>query len=187
VWHSTTVNIKKHSSPSAASFDFIHWAMKMQFCRLLRMFALKLHYLRRTARQLEALGRTNRLLSLVRHGPVGIQHLKQFCLAAGTSLPSCYLATTGGYTGIPTDSHLIKHGPHRKSRVQHNSSIVACIHYRGNVFPEPLPSNDRRDTHTDTKTDGWILWSTPLRWAQVPWYTKFHKDWFTHSKVDGRI
>jgi hypothetical protein len=32
VWHSTTVYIKKYSSPSAASFDFIHCAMKTQFC-----------------------------------------------------------------------------------------------------------------------------------------------------------
>jgi hypothetical protein len=34
-------------------------------------------------------------------------------------------------------------------------------------------------------TDGRDLWIMPLRWAQVPWYirTKFHKDWFRHSKV----
>jgi hypothetical protein len=30
------------------------------------------------------------------------------------------------------------------------SSVVACIRCGVNVFTEPLPSNDRRDTHTDT-------------------------------------
>jgi hypothetical protein len=30
-------------------------------------------------------------------------------------------------------------------------TILRC---NGNVFTEPLPSNDRRDTHTDTQTDG---------------------------------
>jgi hypothetical protein len=27
------------------------------------------------------------------------------------------------------------------------------------------------DTYTDTQTDGRDLWSTPLKWAQVSWYT----------------
>jgi hypothetical protein len=35
-------------------------------------------------------------------------------------------------------------------------------------FTEPLPDNDRRDTHIDTLTDGRDLCNTPLRWAQVP-------------------
>jgi hypothetical protein len=35
-----------------------------------------------------------------------------------------------------------------------SSSIVACIRCRGNVFTEPLPSKERKDTHTDTQTDG---------------------------------
>jgi hypothetical protein len=38
-------------------------------------------------------------------------------------------------------------GPHRKRR-------VLCIRCSGNVYTEPLPSNDRWDTHTDTQTDG---------------------------------
>jgi hypothetical protein len=38
-----------------------------------------------------------------------------------------------------------------------NSSIVACIRCSGNVFTEPLPSNEMRDTHTDTQTDGRVL------------------------------
>jgi hypothetical protein len=38
--------------------------------------------------------------------------------------------------------------------------------------------------YIQTETDWRDLWSTPLRWAQVPWYTyRFHKDWFRHSKL----
>jgi hypothetical protein len=77
----------------------------------------------------------------------------EFFVVAVTSLPSCYLATTG-------DTHTHRHG-------SDNSSIVACIRYRGNVFTEqlpsikgriyfaePLPSNDGRDARADTQTDG---------------------------------
>jgi hypothetical protein len=39
-------------------------------------------------------------------------------------------------------------------------------------FTEPLPSNDRRDKHRDTETDGWDVLSTPLRWVQVPSFIK---------------
>jgi hypothetical protein len=41
-----------------------------------------------------------------------------------------------------------------RTQAANNSSIVACIRCRGNVFTEPLPSNDRRDTLKDTQTDG---------------------------------
>jgi hypothetical protein len=40
--------------------------------------------------------------SLIRHGPLRKQRLQQFFVAAGTSLPSCYLATIGGYTDPQT-------------------------------------------------------------------------------------
>jgi hypothetical protein len=46
-----------------------------------------------------------------------------------------------------------------------NSSIVVCV-----FVAEPLPRN-QRDIHINTQTDGRDLCSTPLRWAQVPWYT----------------
>jgi hypothetical protein len=52
--------------------------------------------------------------------------------------------------------------------VSNNSSILVCIHCRGNVFSDPLPN---KNTHTDTQTDGRDLKSTPLRWAQVRWCT----------------
>jgi hypothetical protein len=38
-----------------------------------------------------------------------------------------------------------------------SNNSVSCIHCRGNVFRKPLPSNDRRNTHTDTQTDGMNL------------------------------
>jgi hypothetical protein len=48
-----------------------------------------------------------------------------------------------------------------------NNSIVAVT-----FLTEPLSRNDRRDAHLDTQTDGKDLWSMPLRWAQVIWYTR---------------
>jgi hypothetical protein len=60
---------------------------------------------------------------------------------------------------------LIRHGPLRKFTCN-NSSNVACVRCRRNVFTEPLPSNDKGifaeplpsndgiDTHIDTQTDG---------------------------------
>jgi hypothetical protein len=42
-----------------------------------------------------------------------------------------------------------------------NSCIVACVFVAAvTIFTEPLPSNDRMDTHTDTQTDGRDLRST---------------------------
>jgi hypothetical protein len=52
-----------------------------------------------------------------------------------------------------------------------NNYSVACIRCRGNVFTEPLPSDYKGDADTDTQTDGRDLWSTPLGWTEVPWYT----------------
>jgi hypothetical protein len=46
-------------------------------------------------------------------------------------------------------------------------------------FTEPLPSNDSMNTQTDERD----LWSTPLILAQVPWYSKFRKNWFRQSEV----
>lgn len=91
----------------------------------------------------------------------------------------------------------IRYGPHRKyllprerryryrdpqieNDVSNNTSFIEYIHRRGNVFTEPLlstkwrdtlteplPCNDIRDTHSDTKTDGKDLLNTPLRRVQM--------------------
>jgi hypothetical protein len=46
---------------------------------------------------------------------------------------------------------LMRHGSHRKRRVQQLFFCSVCIHCHGDVFIEPLPSNDRGMTyrHTD--------------------------------------
>jgi hypothetical protein len=38
---------------------------------------------------------------------------------------------------------LIRHGPHWKQRVHQFVYCCVCIHYRGNISTQPLPSNDR--------------------------------------------
>jgi hypothetical protein len=70
----------------------------------------------------------------------------------------------------------------KQTHSSNNSYIVARILCGGNVFTKPLPSNkrgihfiehfpnDRRDTYTDTQTDGSDLRSTPFRLARVPQY-----------------
>jgi hypothetical protein len=77
----------------------------------------------------------------------------------------------------------IRHGAQRKRRVQQLIYWCVCIRCRGNVFTKPLPSSDNR-THIHTNT--WSIgWSTPMRWAQVPWshtHIEFHKYWLRHSK-----
>jgi hypothetical protein len=95
---------------------------------------------------------------LTRHGPHIKRRLQQLFVAGETFLPSCHLATIGGYIDSQT-------------RASNNPSIVVRILCRGNVFTELLSSNERRVTHTDTESDGRDLWSTPFRWAQVSWYT----------------
>jgi hypothetical protein len=66
---------------------------------------------------------------------------------------------------------LIRHGPNTKRRLQQFLHCCVCTRCRGNVFTEPLLINDRRETHTDTEADERDLWSTQLRWAQMPWCT----------------
>jgi hypothetical protein len=95
----------------------------------------------------ELLGITNRLQSLIRHGPPRKRDLQQLFSAAGTCLTSCYLVMTGGYTNPKT---LILQDMDRiENDTSNNSSIVACIPYGGNVFIEPLPSNESRIYSTE--------------------------------------
>jgi hypothetical protein len=62
----------------------------------------------------EVLGRTNRLLFLIRHGPHWNRRVQQFlyccvCIRSVTFLPSRCLATIGGYTDTHTDSNVISY------------------------------------------------------------------------------
>jgi hypothetical protein len=120
-------------------------------------------------KNLQVLGRTNRLLSFDTKRTAQKVTPPIIFIAAGMFLPSCYLATIGGHTERPIVSPSIRHRPHRKSRIQ--QFFYCCVYsFRRHVFTDPLPSKDRGDTHWDTQTNGRDLWSTGLRWAQAPWY-----------------
>jgi hypothetical protein len=79
---------------------------------------------------------------------------------------------------------LIRHGPQRQRRLQQFFFCCVCTRCCGNVFTEPLPSNDR-----------WILIQTQRlmggfyeerRWDGLrcrDMHTKFLKYWFSHSNV----
>jgi hypothetical protein len=45
------------------------------------------------------------------------------------------------------------------------------LSYRGNVFTELLPRDERKGTHIDTQTDGSDLYSTSSRWVHLPRFT----------------
>lgn len=99
--------------------------------------------------------------------------LQQFFIAVGMFIPSCYLVTIGEY--IETDHG---HTPTiillflRVSVATGTCLPSRCLAIKGGIHvTEPLPSNGRRDINTDTQTDGRDLWSMPLWWAWVPWYT----------------
>jgi hypothetical protein len=53
---------------------------------------------------------------------------------------------------LPSNGTEIHIKTHRHA--SNNSFIVASILCHGLAFSEPLPSNERRNTHTDTETDG---------------------------------
>jgi hypothetical protein len=63
--------------------------------------------------------------------------------------------------------------------------ITACV-FNAVLMFLPFPSSDEAIFtellsnnvvgYTCTQSDGMDLRSVPMRWAQVPWYTKCHKD-----------
>jgi hypothetical protein len=103
---------------------------------------------------------------LTGHGPHRKRRLQQLFAAAGPYLPSYYLATTGEYTNTRVQQFFLL-----CVFVAVRTCLPSrCLAMKGGIhFAEPLSSNDRRDTHT--QTDGRDLGSRPMRWAQVPWYT----------------
>jgi hypothetical protein len=108
---------------------------------------------------------------LIRHVLHRKRRLQQFFVAAGTSLPNCYLATIWGYTDSQAQAPtilllLLVFIVARTCLPSGRLAIKGGIH-----FTKPLPESDRRDIHTDTQVDRRDSWSTPLRWAQMPWYS----------------
>jgi hypothetical protein len=69
-----------------------------------------------------------------------------------------------------------------------NSTILVlllCIRCSGNVFTEPLPSNDKRictERHKLVRGIYEVRRSNGLRFQDIR--TKFRIDWFRHSKVN---
>jgi hypothetical protein len=100
--------------------------------------------------------------SLIRHGPPRKRH-EQFFVATGTSLPCCYLATIWEYTDRPIDSPLIRHGPHRKWRLQQffvatGTSLPSC--YLATV-----------GGYTDIPIEPPLIWHGPHRkWCVQQFY-----------------
>jgi hypothetical protein len=109
---------------------------------------------------------------LTLYGPYRKWHLQQFYVAAGASLASCYLATIRGYEDRRTDTDRIENDASNNFIVVF-VAVGRCLQSRclamkgGMLFTEPLASNDRRDTHADTQTDGRDLWSTPFILVQA--------------------
>jgi hypothetical protein len=79
---------------------------------------------------------------------------------------------------------------HIENDASNNSSLLACVFVTavtiGGILPCRclatingfLPSHclaTTGKTHTDTQTDGREFLITPLKWAQVPWYTRTYQ------------
>jgi hypothetical protein len=102
-------------------------------------------------------------------------------LPTGTGFPCCRLLWLAGLRwrySNPAPHRLRKNNrvlsfyttrAHKKQCIQQTFYCWVSIRCRSNVFTELLSDNDRRDK--DTQTDWRNLWSKPLRWPQVSWYT----------------
>jgi hypothetical protein len=111
---------------------------------------------------------------LIPHG-LHRKRLWQFFVPAGTFLPSCYLATIGGTQTNP------------QTHASNNSSIVACIRFGGNMFTEPLPSNEKKGIHMKTHKMMEGIYKG-YRWDGLrrrDIHTTCRKDWVRRSKVGG--
>jgi hypothetical protein len=82
-------------------------------------------------------------LPLVRRETHRKRRVQQFFFAAVTCLRNGCLTTIRGFTNRQKDTNFSfqSQGQHRKSGVQVFFYFWVCIHWRGNVFTEPLPSN----------------------------------------------
>jgi hypothetical protein len=116
---------------------------------------LSQHLLGRTEGKQQVLRRTNRLLFLIRQGPHSKLRAQQFfcccvCIRYCSNVSTEPLPSNGrGNFTEPLPSNnkgdtlsSIRHGRHWKQRLQQVFCCCMCIHYRGNVSTEPLPSNN---------------------------------------------
>jgi hypothetical protein len=111
---------------------------------------------RNTILKLEVVGRTNRLLSF------------DTTRTAQETTPPTILPCSGNVLTelLPSNDRMIHRQTHRHTRpttllllrvyvATGTFSPSRCLAMKGGIqFTESFPSNDRRDTHTDTQTDG---------------------------------
>jgi hypothetical protein len=82
---------------------------------------------------------------------------------------------------------LIRHGPHRKRRVQ-EFFIVSCVFVAAVTFsPSRCLATNEGQTYRHTDWwEGFMKNAVEMgSGAMIYIYTKVHKDWFRHSKVNG--
>jgi hypothetical protein len=132
----------------------------------------------------DVLGRTNRLLSLIRHGPHWKQRVQQFFYCCVSILyrgnfPTELLPSndTVIFTEpLPNNDggntlSLIRHRPHWKQRVQKFFYWCVCIRYRGNFSTEPLDSNDRGSFTEPLHSNDRGIFTGPSRClATIRWF-----------------
>jgi hypothetical protein len=88
----------------------------------------------------------------IRHGPHRKRRLQQFFVSVGMCLPSRCLATIG-HTHTDPQSLVWYNTDNTQNEASNSFPIVGCIRCSGNVFTEPLLSNDRR--YTDSQSHLW--------------------------------
>jgi hypothetical protein len=125
---------------------------------------------------------------LIRHVPHRKRHLQQFFVAARTSLPSCYLATIGGYTDPqaqpPTILLLLL------VFIDAGTCLPSgCLAMKGGITLPSLCLTMIGEIYIEThRLMGGI--HEVRRWDGLRCYdihTKFNKNRFRHSKVNRGI
>jgi hypothetical protein len=77
---------------------------------------------------------------------------------------------------------------HLENDASNNAYIFSCISCRRNVFTEPLPSNDRVYTHTDTGLwEGFIKYAVEMGSGAIIYIPSFIKTGSGILKLMGRI
>jgi hypothetical protein len=108
---------------------------------------------------------------LIQHESHRKQRLEQFFIATGTSLPSCYLATIGGYTDRHTRPTVLL--------------LLRVFVAAGTCLRSPflaMKIGMQKYTHRLMRRNYEVCCWDGLRCHDK--HTKFNKDWLRHSKVN---
>jgi hypothetical protein len=109
----------------------------------------------------------------------------QIFFSALCSIPLLSVLNNKFYEELIAYVPLIRRGSYIKRRVQRFFYCCICIRCRGKFYAEPLPSNGRGiyiQTHRLPRGIYEVRRSDGLRCHDIN--TKFHKDWFSHLKVN---